>query len=78
MDGSLIVALKLEWLLSGALFNACMRPGAAGSQPLTAGFRTTAVLQKLPEGQFTLLGQSGRSGAEPAMAAVVCLPAIDW
>jgi len=36
------------------------RPIAAGRQPLGAVIRTTAVLWKLPEGQFTLLGRSRR------------------
>ena len=50
------------------------RPIAAGRQPLGAVIRTTAVLRKLPVGQFTLLGQSRRWRFDPTGTAMVRLP----
>jgi len=54
--------------------NGCSQPIAAGRQPLGAVIRTTAVLRKLPEGQFTLLGQSGRWRFDPTASAMDPLP----
>jgi len=52
------------------LANGCSQPIAAGREPVGAAIRTTAVLRKLPEGQFTLLGRSGRWRFDPAATAM--------
>ena len=52
------------------------QPIAAGRQPLVAVIRTTAVLRKLPEGQFTLIGQNGHSRIVLVTTAMGWSPAI--